>query len=226
MKFRHPIIVDVLDEFVGGPLFFAIQGREAELVDWMAIEGGLVIFDDSVMAVDSHRSVIVRDGKGEDLPVQLFLALHRPKELDKSSDGDSHAVRVLAIGNVESGGAALHLAGEEGEVHPCCSHEICNDLGARLTHERFQLIQLFLGECGSPESHGKVRLWTGFMQREGEYAVPALISCFVEMIEVGGAIGRQCLGGRNNQQTDISNYHGLIPVLYFPASFVEQIIAK
>ena len=221
---RHPFIVDILGEFVGCPFFFTIG--EIKITNRVTIEGSLVLFNHGVMAIDPHRGMIVRDGKGEDLSVQLFLTLRSLIELDKSSYGNGHTVRVLAIGNIESGSAALHLAGEKGEIHPRCSHEIGNNLGARPTHKWFQLIQLFLGECGSPESHGKVGLWTSFMQREREYAVPAFISCFVEMIEVGGAVGRQCLGRRNNQQTDISNDHGLISVLYFPASFVEQIIAK
>ena len=192
----------------------------------MAIERSLVFLNHGVMAVDSHGPVIVRDRKGKDFPIQLFLALHRPEKFDKSSDGDGHAVRVLTIGNVESGSTALHLASEEGEVHPSRSHKVGNNIGPRLTHERFELVQLFLSECGSPESHGKVRLWTSCMQREREYAVPAFISCFVEMIEVGGAVSRQCLGGRSNQQTDISNDHDFISVLYFPASFLEQVITK
>ena len=154
-------IVHVLGELVSCSLFFTVG--EIEFTNGVTVEGSLVPFNHRVMVIDSHSGMIMRNGKGEDLPIQLFLALHRPKKLDKSSNSDGHAMSILAIGNVESGSAALHLAGEEGEVHSCCSHEICNDLGARLTHKRFQLIQLFLGECGSPESHGKVGLWTSFM---------------------------------------------------------------
>ena len=163
MKSRHISIVHVLGEFVSCPFLLTIQCREVKCVDRMAIEGSLIAFDHGVVSVDSDRPMIMRNRKGEDLPIQLFLALHRPKKFDKSSYGDGHTVRILAIGNVESGSAAFHLAGEKGEVHSCCSHEICNDLGARLTDKRFQLVQLFLGECGSPESHGKVGLWTSFM---------------------------------------------------------------
>ena len=63
-NFRRVMIVDVLDEFVSGPLLLAIQCREVKRMDWMAIEGGLVSFDHGVMAVYPHRPVIVRDGKG------------------------------------------------------------------------------------------------------------------------------------------------------------------
>lgn len=118
----------------------------------MAIEGSLVFFNYGVMSVDPHQPVVVRDRKGEDLPVQLFLAPYKSKKFDKSSQGDGHAMRVLAIGNVESRGAALHLAGEERKVHPRYSHEMGKKLGPGLTYERLELIQLFLRECRSSES--------------------------------------------------------------------------
>lgn len=164
MKFRHINIVHVLDELVSRPLFFVID--EIEFTNRMTIEGSLVPFNHWVMAINSHSDVIVRDGKGEHLSIQLFLALHRSKKFYKSSDGEGHAMRVLAIGNIESGSATLHLAGEEGKLHPRFSHEIGNNLEVRLTHERFQLIPLFLSECRSLESHGKIGLWTSFVQRE------------------------------------------------------------
>ena len=84
----------------------------------MAIESDLVPFDHEVVIIYSHRAMIMRDRKDEDFPIQLFLALHRSKKFDKSSDDDDHAVRVLTIDNIESDSAALHLADEEEEVHP------------------------------------------------------------------------------------------------------------
>ncbi len=94
---RHSSIVHVLGEFIGGPFFLAILFGEVKCSDRMTIEGSLVPLNHRVMAVDPYRPVIVRDGKGEDFPIQLFLALHRPKKFDKSSYGDGHAVRVLAV---------------------------------------------------------------------------------------------------------------------------------
>ena len=41
-------------------------------MDWVAIETRLIPFNHRIMAVDPHRPVIVRDGKGENLPIQLF----------------------------------------------------------------------------------------------------------------------------------------------------------
>lgn len=51
MEFQRVMIVDVLDEFVGGPLLLAVIFCEAELADWMAIECSLISFDHGLMAV-------------------------------------------------------------------------------------------------------------------------------------------------------------------------------
>ncbi len=111
-------------------------------MDWIPIEGCLVPFDYGVMAIDSHGDMIVRDGKGEDLPVKLFLAFYRSKKFDKSSYGDGHAVRVLAVGDVQRCRAALDLAGEEGKVHPIG----CNEKGGLINaaDERIELFELLV----------------------------------------------------------------------------------
>jgi len=64
------------------------------------IEDSLVFFDHEIMIVDSHRSIIVRDEKDENLSIKLFLALYRSKKFDKSSYDDDYVVRVLTIDNV------------------------------------------------------------------------------------------------------------------------------
>jgi hypothetical protein len=51
---RYELVVNVFDESVGSLLLFAIQFRKAELADKVAIEGGLLILDYRVMAVNSH----------------------------------------------------------------------------------------------------------------------------------------------------------------------------
>ena len=114
-----------------------------------AIEGSLVPLNHRVMAIDSDAPVIVRDGKGEDLPVQLFLALHISKKY-KTSESDAHALDVLAIGKIKSRGAAFDLAGEERELHSRSSHEIGSDLKPWLTHKGFKLVQLFLENADRP----------------------------------------------------------------------------
>ena len=51
---RHELVVGVLSESVGGSFLFAIQFRKAEFADGVAIEGGLLVLDHRVMAVNSH----------------------------------------------------------------------------------------------------------------------------------------------------------------------------
>lgn len=56
----YPYIVDVLREFVGRPFLLAVQCREVERVDGMAVECSLVSFDHGIMTVNSHRPMIMR----------------------------------------------------------------------------------------------------------------------------------------------------------------------
>lgn len=42
------------------------------------------------MTVDPHRRVVMRDWKGEDLPVEFLLPLHIFEEFDDNSDLDAH----------------------------------------------------------------------------------------------------------------------------------------
>lgn len=53
-NFRRVMIVDVLDELVGGPLLLAVLFCEAEFADWMAVESSLVFNNHGVMSVDPH----------------------------------------------------------------------------------------------------------------------------------------------------------------------------
>lgn len=64
-------------------------------MDGVAVEGGFFFLDDSVMAIDSHRSVIMWKGK------KLFLAFHSFVEFDNTIYGNSHTVSVLLVGNVD-----------------------------------------------------------------------------------------------------------------------------
>lgn len=117
MEFQRVIIVDILSKFIDGPLFLTISFYKTEFADWITIESSFISFDHEVVAVDSYGSIIVRDGKGEDLSVQLFLTLYRSKKFDKSFYGDGYTIRVLAIGNIESGSAALYLVDKKGKVY-------------------------------------------------------------------------------------------------------------
>jgi len=145
--------------------------------------------------------------------VKLFLAFHSSIEFDDTSYGNSHTVSILSVGDIKCRGTTLDLAGEERKIYPRYSYEIGKKLRPGLTHERLELIQLFLRERRSPESYRVVGLWTSFIKRERECTVPAFISYFIEMIKVRGAIGGQRLGGRDDQQTDIPNDYSLVPIL-------------
>ena len=153
MEFQRVVIIDILSEFIGGLLFFTIG--EIELTNRVTIEGSLIPLDHRVIAVDPHRPVIVRNRKGEDLPVQLFLALYRPKKFDKSSYGDGYTVRVLAISNIESGSAVLYFAGEEGKVYPVSRDEqgVFEDAANKL----IELLELLVGKYRSSEANRVVR---------------------------------------------------------------------
>ena len=60
MKFERMMIMDMLDEFVGGPLLFAVLGFETEGAKWMPIESTFVPFNHGLMAVDLHRFMIMQ----------------------------------------------------------------------------------------------------------------------------------------------------------------------
>jgi len=66
----------------------------------VAIEVSLILYDYSVVAVDSHRTIIVGDRKGEDLPVKLFLALYSSIEFDYTFYGKSYTISVLSVGDI------------------------------------------------------------------------------------------------------------------------------
>lgn len=81
-----------------------------ERVDGVSIEGSIIAINQSVMTVDPHRPVVMRDWKGKDLPVEFLLPLHISEEFDDSSDRDCHTVGILSIRNVQCRGTALDLA--------------------------------------------------------------------------------------------------------------------
>ena len=109
---RHPNIVDIFGELVGRQLVFTIQCREVERMDWIVIECGFVSVDYRIVPVDPHCPMIVRDGKGQDLPMKLLFALYSFVELDDGPHGNSHTVSVLSIGDVKRCNSTLHFARE------------------------------------------------------------------------------------------------------------------
>ena len=67
-------MVDVSREFIRGPFILPVEFCEAEFPDWMPIKGRILILDDGIVAVNSGRSVIVRNRECKDLAVQLLPA--------------------------------------------------------------------------------------------------------------------------------------------------------
>merc|ERR1711939_628022 len=79
----------------------------------MTVERGLFALDHRVVAIDPHSLVVMRNGKGEDLPMKLLLALYEPEQFHDSSNSEGHTVCILSICHVECGRTALHFAREE-----------------------------------------------------------------------------------------------------------------
>ena len=106
---RYLYVVDVFREFVDRPFFLAIEGCEVKFVNRVAVKGRFIFFNNGVMAIDFDRAMIIRNRKGEDFPVKLFLAFHIFKEFDDSFYGNDYAVSILPVYNVKCYGAALYL---------------------------------------------------------------------------------------------------------------------
>ena len=118
--------------------------------------------------------MIVRDRKGEDFTVELFVTFHSFVEFDNTSYGNSHTVSVLSVCDIKGCGTALHLACQEREVHPVS----CDEKGVLVNaaDKRIKLIELLVGKCGLPESNRVIwlRPWT----LHWYVAYPAFINTF------------------------------------------------
>lgn len=106
----HLVVVDILRELVGCPLFLAIHSRETEVVDQVTIVLRVLPVNDRIVAIDADCSMIVRHRKSQDLAVELLLALHQPEQLHDGPHRDRRAVRVLPVCDVQRRRAVLDLA--------------------------------------------------------------------------------------------------------------------
>lgn len=152
---QHSFVVDVLHELIHHSFVSFIQSDEVEFVNEMMIEDCLISLNNSVVIINSHRAMIVRDRKGENLLMKLFFTLHSFVELNKSSYDDDHAVRVLMIDNVESRDVTLHLASKKRKVHSinCDEKEVIEDA----VNERIKLLELLVDKGKSSEFNRVVR---------------------------------------------------------------------
>jgi len=118
----------------------------------------------------------MRDGEGEDLPVDFILALNSTEELDDAPHRKGHAVGILPVCDVERCGTAFHLASQKREVYVVRGYEEGLVPGDEVANEGRQLGELVLGECVSFEPNGVVRLWTG--AGEGDRVVLPFVDAF------------------------------------------------
>ena len=79
-------------------------------MDRVTIVGLVFPLNHSVVAVDSHSAMVMRDREGEDLPVKLLFPSYVPEELHDSTYGERYAMRILPVGDFERSCTALHLA--------------------------------------------------------------------------------------------------------------------
>ncbi|KAH9204825.1 hypothetical protein DL95DRAFT_494432 [Leptodontidium sp. 2 PMI_412] len=106
-------IIDVLSELC----------REVEGVDKVAVKGSLASVDHKVMAVDSHRLVVVGDREGQDLPVELLFALFEVEKLDDRSDYKDYIVSILPVRNIKCYSTAFYFIRQEWEAHIVRGHK-------------------------------------------------------------------------------------------------------
>ena len=102
--------------------------------------------------------MVVRDGEGKDLLVDLILALNSTEELDDAPHRKGYAIGILSVRDVERSGAALHLASQEQEVHIVRGHEEGLVPSNEVANKWRQLGELVLSKRVSFEPNGVVRL--------------------------------------------------------------------
>jgi hypothetical protein len=83
---------------------------EVRLADGVTIKGSVFCLDYRVVAIDSHRSVVVRDRESKNVPVEFFLALYEPEKLNDGSDCESHAMNILSVCGIKCCSTALYFA--------------------------------------------------------------------------------------------------------------------
>ncbi len=105
----------------------------------------------------------------------LSLAL-RFYRVDNAPHSKRHAMRILSVCDIKRHSAALHLAGEKGEVHPPRTHEVGSIAICNLAGERLKFFELLVGEGRSAEPYRVIRSWARTV--EGYGAVPAFVNAF------------------------------------------------
>ena len=90
---------------------------------------GHVTADFGIVPVDANPPVVVGDGKPQSLAMNLRDLTGLAIQFDHGTQGNGHAVRVGAVGDVERFLAKLHLGREEGEQHSVAGASALNREG-------------------------------------------------------------------------------------------------
>ncbi len=114
---RYLGIIDTLSKPIRRLFLFPIKCGKAEFINRITVDYGLYALDYRVVAINSYSVVIVRNKKGENLSIKLFLALHKPKQFHDLSNSERYTIYILSICYIECGRTALHFAREERKVY-------------------------------------------------------------------------------------------------------------
>ena len=110
----------------------------------MTIKNYLVPVDNEVMTVNPNSPMIVRDRKDKDLPVKFFLPLHKFKEFDDYSHGNSHTVGILSVSNIKCLLPTFDFACQERKIRLSYAHKVRYVIVYDLSHPLSKLFELFV----------------------------------------------------------------------------------
>ncbi len=151
-------IIDVFGETKRRPFVLSFFACEIKGFDIVAIEEDLIFLNYSVMVIDSHDSIIMRDRKDENFSIKLFFALYSFVEFDDLSYDKSYTVSILSICNIESYNVALYLARQKQEVHSPRNYKVESIAIRYFANKEFKLFELLVRKCRSFESHEIIEL--------------------------------------------------------------------
>lgn len=138
----------------------------------VGLEGCLLLIGWSVVTIDPHHLVIMRNWECENLSVKLFLTFHLSEEIHDTSYRNSHTMSIFSICNIKGHGAALYFACKEREVHVVRGHEKRSIVDA--CNRWFKFFSR------SFEPHRIIGLWTCLRHRDGIF--PALVDTVDQLL--------------------------------------------
>lgn len=128
----HPPIVDISHNMIRRPFISAVEDSEVVGMDLVPVVlHGRSRLHNGVMAVDAHVAIVVRNGQRQNPVAQLPLAADKVEQLDHPTDGQRHAVSILAVGDSKSLVPTFHFACQKRKMHQTGAHERRLAVGAR-----------------------------------------------------------------------------------------------